>query len=241
MIPGASAHAGQIDLVMWLVHGLMAVLFVGWSAYFAWALWRFRRGRQPRADHAGAKGRFAFWTEVGVVVAEAALLVGLALPVWFARTSAEPEGPEPLVVRVVAEQFLWNMHYPGADGVFGATRLELIDPGINPVGLDRSSPGGRDDIVTLNDLHLPVDRPVVLRLSSKDVIHSFGVNAMRVKQDVIPGLLSPVWFTPTRTGRFEIACSQLCGIAHYRMRGLITVVSEQEFAAWLDEQAAQQR
>lgn len=237
MTPGASSHAADVDLIMWLVHGLMAVLFAGWGAYFLWVLWRFRQKRQPRANPEGAKGRLSFWVEAGVVGAEVALLVGLALPVWFRQTAAAPEGPEPLVVRVVAEQFLWNMHYPGPDGEFGQTSIDRIEPGINPIGLDRSSPFAADDVVTLNDLHLPVNRPVVIQLSSKDVIHSFGVNAMRVKQDAIPGLLSPIWFTPTELGQYEIACSQLCGIAHYRMRGLITVVPQNVFDAWIIDPA----
>jgi cytochrome c oxidase subunit 2 len=219
----------------------MLVLFVGWGAYFVWALWRFRSRRQPKADHAGAKGRVSFWVEAGVVLAESALLIGIALPVWFQQTAAQPEGAEPLVVRVIAEQFLWNVHYPGADGEFGDTAIGLVEPGINPIGLDRGSPAGADDIVTLNNLRLPLNRPVVIQLSSKDVIHSFGVHALRVKQDAIPGLLSPIWFTPSRTGVFEIACSQLCGIGHFRMRGLVTVLPEAEFDEWLAAEDARLR
>jgi cytochrome c oxidase subunit 2 len=235
----ASAHAAEIDRVLSLVHLLMLVLFAGWGAYFAWALVRFRARRQPRADYAGATGGFAKLTEIGVVIAEGVLLVGIALPLWFSRTSAQPDSANAVVVRVVAEQFVWNIHYPGADGRFGATSVSLVNAD-NPVGLDRSSPFGRDDLVVPNDLHLPVDRPVVIQLSSKDVIHSFGVPAMRVKQDAIPGLLAPVWFTPTATGRFDIGCSQLCGLGHYRMRGTAIVESEAEFAAFLASEAAVQ-
>lgn len=238
MIPGASAHAADVDLVLFLVHALMFVLFAGWGGYFLWALWRFRKSRQPRASHAGATGRFAFWTEVGIVAAEAALLIVIALPVWFQQTAAAPEASDRLVIRVVAEQYQWNMHYAGADGRFGETSVDLVDAATNPVGLDRSSPFGRDDIVLPGELHLPVNRPVTIQLSSKDVIHSFGVHAMRVKQDAIPGLLSPIWFTPTRTGTFEIACSQLCGLGHYRMRGVIVVESEADYAAWLAAEAS---
>ena len=238
--PQASAHAGQIDFVLTLVHVLMAVLFAGWAAYFVWALVRFRRRRQPHADHHGARGRVAFWIEVGVVVAESALLVGIALPLWWQRTAAQPTAPDALVVRVVAEQFVWNVHYAGADGQFGETSLTRIGPA-NPLGLDRTSPAGRDDVVVLNQLHLPLGRPVLVQLSSKDVIHSFGVPAMRVKQDAIPGLVAPVWFTPTLEGHFDIACSQLCGLAHYRMRGIVTVESAQAFARFLSDELAASR
>jgi cytochrome c oxidase subunit 2 len=239
LTPAASSHAGQIDFVMTLVHVLMLVLFVGWGLYFAWVLVRYRRARQPRANPAGARGRFAFGVEIGVVAAEVVLLVGFALPVWFARTMPRPDDPRAVVIRIVAEQFAWNVHYPGPDGRFGDTSIALITP-TNPLGLDRSSPSGRDDIVELSVLHLPVNRPVVIQLSSKDVIHSFGVPAMRVKQDVIPGLLTPVWFTPVREGEFDIACSQLCGLGHYRMRGVITVESEAAFQKFLADEAALQ-
>jgi cytochrome c oxidase subunit 2 len=233
--PQASAHAPDIDLVLTLVHWLMLILLVGWGAYFIWALVRFREGAKPAAP---SKGRWVVWTEVGVVLAEGALLVGIALPIWFRQTTASPDtNPPAVVVRVIAEQFAWNIHYPGADGRFGETRVNLVSS-TNPVGLDRASASGADDIVTLDDLHLPVNRPVVIQLSSKDVIHSFGVPAMRVKVDATPGLLSPVAFTPTLAGRFDIACSQLCGLGHFRMKGTITVESEAEYRAFLAAEAA---
>jgi cytochrome c oxidase subunit 2 len=233
----ASAHAAGIDGVMTLVHVLMLVLFAGWGAYFVWVLFRFRKGRQPQANPGGARGRFAFWVEVGVVVAEAVLLVVFALPLWFQRTSARPPEPGALVLRVVAEQFVWNVHYPGADGRFGETAIRLVST-TNPIGLDRTSPFGADDLVLLSDMHLPVNRPVLIQLSSKDVVHSFGVPAMRVKQDAIPGMVAPLWFTPTLEGQFDIACSQLCGLGHHRMRGSVTVESEAAYQKWLASEAA---
>jgi cytochrome c oxidase subunit 2 len=229
-----------IDLLMRLVHGLMLVLFAGWAIYFVYVLWRFRKRRQPRASYAGAKGTWAAGVEVGVIVAEGVLLVGFALPIWSSVTSAGPIEPNAVVVRVVAEQFVWNVHYPGADGEFGRTALDLITP-TNPLGLDRASPAGKDDVVLLSEMHLPVGRPVVVHLSSKDVIHSFGVHAFRVKQDAIPGTRSMVRFTPASTGEFEIACSQLCGVGHHRMRGVITVESEDAFRAFLAKEAAAQK
>jgi cytochrome c oxidase subunit 2 len=222
---------------MTLVHLLMLVLFVGWGTYFTFVLFRFRRARNPRANPDGARGRFALATEIGVVIAEAVLLVIFALPLWFDRTSAQPTTDGAVVIRVVAEQFAWNVHYPGADGRFGETKLSLVTP-TNPLGLDRQSPFGKDDIVLISQMHLPVNRPVIVQLSSKDVIHSFGVPAMRVKQDANPGVSTPVWFTPTMTGEFDIACSQLCGLGHYRMRGVITVESEEAFRKFLADEAA---
>jgi len=234
--PAASLHAADIDLVLTLVHVLMAVLFVGWGAYFVWVLVRFRRGRQPRANAAGAAGRWALGVEGGVVVVEALLLVVVALPIWYARMAPAAAAPDATVVRVVAEQFTWNVHYPGPDGEFGRTAVALVTPE-NPLGLDRSSPGGADDLVVQNQLHAPVNRLLIVRLSSKDVIHSFGVPAMRVKQDAIPGVMTPVSFTPTATGVFDVACSQLCGLAHFRMRARLTIESDSDFRRFLAEEA----
>jgi cytochrome c oxidase subunit 2 len=236
----ASTDAGQIDQLMGLVHWLMLALFVGWGAYFVWVLIRFRQSRQPRPNPEGARGRVSFGVEIAVIVAEAALLIVFALPLWFNRTAAQPSGPDAVVIRVVAEQFAWNVHYPGEDGRFGDTSLSLISA-TNPLGLDRRSPAGRDDIVDLNRIHLPVNRPAIVQLSSKDVIHSFGIPAMRVKRDAVPGMNAPVWFTPSAIGTFEVACSQLCGIAHFRMRATILVESESTFRQFLATEAAAQR
>lgn len=235
----ASAHAAEVDRIMVLVHWLMVALFIGWGTFFAYVLVRFRRSRNPRASYAGARGRFASVVEVGVLASEIALLAFFSIPFWSTNVDAEPthHGGGTVEVRVVAEQFAWNFHYPGADGQFGRTSITLVDPD-NPLGLDRRDAAARDDITTVNQLHLPVGRTAVLHLSSKDVIHSLGMPEMRVKQDAIPGVLQPVWFTPMRTGRWEIACSQLCGLAHYRMKAFYTIQTPDQFQAWLDEEAA---
>ncbi len=168
---------------------------------------------------------------------------------WAERADDAPTGDESVQVRVVAQQFAWNIWYPGADGVFGDQDLSLIDEASNPIALKREG-AGLDDIFTLNQLHLPVDRPAVIHLSSKDVIHSFNLPNMRIKQDAIPGLSIPLWFVPTKTTAqmreqtgnpdygYEIACAQLCGNSHYRMRGFLTIHTQEEFQAWLDEEAS---
>src|SRR5437667_11208640 len=111
----------------------------------------------------------------------------------------------------------------------------------NLIGLDRRDPNAKDDIVTSNQLNLPVDRPVLVHLSSQDVIHSFGLYEMRVKQDVIPGLSIPVWFIPNRIGQYEIACSQLCGLGHFRMRGFVTIQSAADSQKWFADQGKELR
>jgi cytochrome c oxidase subunit 2 len=236
----ASAHAAEIDQMTILVHWLMLVLFVGWGAFFIFVLFRFRKGANPRASYVGAKGKFAKSTEVLVAIVEIVLLIGYAIPAWATRVKAFPSESEALVVRVVGEQFSWNIHYPGPDGRFGRTDLAKVTAD-NPLGLDRTDPAAKDDITTINQLYLQVDRPVLVHLSSKDVIHSFGLIEMRVKQDAIPGMTMPVWFVPSRVGEYEISCSQLCGLGHFRMRGFITVQSDADFRKWFDDQQRELR
>lgn len=233
----ASTHAPDIDHMISLIHWLMLVLFVGWGAFFTYVLFRFRRGANPTASYAGTKGKLSKSIELAVVVAEVVLLLVYAIPAWAARVGAFPAEDEALVVRVIGEQFAWNVHYPGADGVFGPTDINLVAPD-NPIGIDRSGPNAADDIVAINQLSLPVDRTVLVHLSSKDVIHSFAIFEMRVKQDAIPGMTIPVWFIPNRIGEYEIACSQLCGLGHYRMRGFVSILSDTDFQSWLDGEAA---
>lgn len=232
----ASGHAPQVDLIMVIVHWMMLVLFVGWGAFFVYVLVRFRKSRQPAANYLGLRGRWSTWVEGGVLLAEVVLLAFFSVPAWSARVDALPSEREATVVRVVAEQFAWNAHYPGADQVFGRTAITLVGPD-NPLGLDREDPKGKDDITTINQLNLPVGKPVLVFLSSKDVVHSFGLPQMRVKQDAIPGIVQPVWFTPTATGEWDIACSQLCGLGHYRMKGVYAIQTRADFEAWLAEEA----
>jgi cytochrome c oxidase subunit 2 len=246
----ASTHAAEIDQMTILVHWLMLVLFVGWGAFFLFVLVRFRSGANPRASYTGAKGKISKGTEVAVAVVEVILLVVYAIPAWAKRVSAFPSENDQQVVhvRVVGEQFAWNIHYPGVDGRFGRTDVKLVSAD-NPLGLDRSDPSAKDDITTINQLTLPVNRPVLVHLSSKDVIHSFGLYEMRVKQDAVPGLDIPVWFIPNVTTEemrrklgkpdfeYEITCSQLCGLGHFRMRGFVNVKTEAEYQSFLADEA----
>ena len=233
----ASAHAGELDRFTAIVHWLMLVLFVGWGVFFVYTLVRFRQKRNAVADYAGVKSHFSSYTEIGVAVIEALLLIGFAIPAWAVRVNAFPVEAESTVVRVMGRQFEWWVHYPGPDGRFGRTDIRLVSP-TNGVGLDRSDPNAMDDVTTVNQLNLPTGKPVIIRLTSQDVIHSFGIMEMRVKQDAVPGFEIPVWFEPIETGNFEINCSQLCGLGHYRMRGFVTVQSEGEFSDWLAEELA---
>ena len=247
----ASTHGAQIDSLIGWTHIFMLVLFVGWIAFFAYVLIRFRKSRNPVASYPGVKSHASSYLEGGVLVVEMVLLFAFSIPLWAARVDHVPPDHEALIVQVTGEQFAWNVRYPGPDGKFGKTDIKLIDLQSNPLGVDREDAAAKDDVVTLNQLYLPVNRPVVIKLRSKDVIHSFGVPEFRVKQDAIPGLTIPVWFIPNvtteemraRKGKpefqYEIACAQLCGLGHYRMRGFVTVVSAEEFQKWMDERVAE--
>jgi len=231
----ASTHAGEIDEMIVLVHWLMAILFVGWGLFFLYVLFRFRRGANPKASYTGAKGKISKGLEVAVAIVEVVLLVFYAIPAWAKRVKAFPAENEAVVVKVVGEQFAWNVQYPGPDGKFGRTDIKLVAAD-NPLGLDRRDPDAKDDVTTINQLYLPVDRPVLVHLMSKDVIHSFGLYEMRVKQDAVPGMSIPVWFIPNRVGEYEITCSQLCGLGHFRMRGFVTVQNAADFQKWMSDQ-----
>jgi cytochrome c oxidase subunit 2 len=234
--PQAATHAAEIDQMTAVVHWLMLILFVGWGAFFVFVLFRFRKSANPRASYTGAKGKFAKSTEIAVAIFEAVLLLVYAIPAWAVRVDAFPTEEEAVVVRVTAEQFAWNIHYPGADRQFGRRDIKLITPD-NLIGLDRTDPNAKDDLVGINQLNLPVNRPALIHLSTKDVIHSFGSVEMRVKQDAVPGLEIPVWFIPSRVGDYELSCSQLCGLGHFRMKAFMSIQSEGDFQNWLAEQA----
>lgn len=192
--PLISEHGSSVDLLISLLHWFMLLLFIPWGVFMIYCLVRFRQRAGHRASYEPVKGKISKYAEIGVVLFEAILLVGLSIPVWAEYKNNPPEEADRLVIRVVAEQFQWNFHYAGPDGKFGRTDARLVDTASNPVGLDESDPDAADDVWTINDFHIPTGRDIYLRLTSKDVIHSFFIPSMRVKQDVIPGMEIPIWF-----------------------------------------------
>jgi len=233
----ASAHGYEIDFVIILVHLLMFLLLIGWGIFFVIALVKFNRRMNPKANYHGVKSHVSSYIEIGVIIAETLLLVGFSIPFWAKQVNAYPNREDVVEVKVIAEQFAWNVHYPGADGIFGAANVKFLDTQTNPLGLDPDDPNGKDDFTTINQLHLPIGKPAIIHLSSKDVIHSFALPIMRVKQDAIPGMSIPTWFTPTKSGESEIGCAQLCGIGHYRMRGQLFIHHQEEYNSWVERNA----
>jgi len=229
----ASKNGESVDALIVYVHWLMLALFIGWLAYFGYAVWRFRASRNPKANYAGVKNHTSNYIEFGVVLAEAVLLIGIAIPVWAKAVDHLPDAKDSTVIYVMAQQFAWNIRYAGPDGQFGRQDMKFVASD-NVFGVDPSDPNGKDDIQTLNEIHVPVGKPVIVYVSSKDVIHSFKIVAMRTCQDAIPGLRIPCWFTPTKIGRYQINCAQLCGNGHSAMTGGFLIVESQAyFDHWL--------
>jgi cytochrome c oxidase subunit 2 len=229
--------APAIDRIFYLVLWITGIAFVLVQGTLLWFVIRYRRqpGRRAAYTHGNSLVEI-IWTAV-----PAAILVWLAVEsqrVWSHVKGTPP--PAEVEVAVVAQQFAWNVHYPGADGAFGRTDLSLVDEVANPIGLDRNDPRAQDDLVTVNQLHLPVGRTVLIHLKSKDVLHSFFVPQFRMKLDAVPGLTGRLWVSATKTGSYEIACAELCGLGHFRMRGYLTVESPEAFTAWLAQTLAEQ-
>jgi len=240
----ASEHGQEVDNLIIYVHWLMIVLFVGWVAYFAYTLFRFHHTRNPKADYFGVRNHASNWIEGAVALVEGILLVAVAVPFWAKAVEKFPKESESTRIQVVAQQFAWNVRYPGKDGEFGKQDMEYVTSD-NVFGVDPKDPKGKDDIQTLNEIHVPLvkgadgnNKPVIIYISSKDVIHSFKVIALRVTQDAIPGMRIPIWFRPTTEGRFQINCAQLCGNGHSQMsNGFLVVESQEKFEKWLASKA----
>ena len=229
----ASEEGKGVDGLIIYVHLLMLVLFVGWLTYFAYTLWRFRRNRHPRADHLGVRSHTSSYLEVGVAGIEAALLIFIAIPLWARAVDKFPPESEATLVQVVAQQFNWNYRYPGRDATFGRQDMRFVSE-TNIFGVDPADAAGKDDVQLLNEMRVPVNKPVITYISSKDVIHSFKIPAMRVAQDAIPGMRIPIHFTPTKEGSYRIYCAQLCGNGHAAMaQGVLIVQSPAAYAEWL--------
>ena len=209
---GASTFAPKIDQLYWVILWITGFFFFLVQAGLLLFIlkYRFRPGQKAAYIH-GNTALEIIWT-----VIPALILLGLTIAsqkVWAEIRFPKDRPATVQEVRIQAEQFAWNIRYPGPDGQFDT----------------------EDDVVTLNQLHLPVGQPVLLKIQSKDVIHSFFVPQFRIKQDAVPGMTTQVWLQATRAGQFEILCAELCGLGHYRMRGFTTTESPEAFQAWLQE------
>lgn len=213
----------QFGWTLWIT----GIIFIAVQILLAWTVLRARRTRTASAPPTSHRGLEAGWS-----IATAALFLTLAAlgSRGWAKVPGPPPGKE--VIEVYAHQFAFNFRYPGPDHRFGRTGVGFIsDSGGNPLGIDPSDPDGKDDIVTAS-LRIPAGRDVLLLLHSRDVIHDFFVRELRTKQDIVPGMEIPLEIHVDRTGQYEIACAELCGLGHSQMRSLMTVMDAGAFDRW---------
>lgn len=227
-----ASNWGQLDATILITLVITGAVFVAVNLFVVVAILRFRHRDGHRAafepENRRLEGRLTLLTTVGIV---AMLAPGLYV---YSEMIAPPG--DAARVEVLGQQWQWRFRFPGADGRLGRTDTRFVGPD-NPFGLNPDDPAGRDDVlVDSPELHLPLGRPVLMLLRSRDVLHDFFVPQFRAKMDLVPGLVSRFWFTPTRAGRFEILCAELCGLAHYNMRGHVVVEDEAVFRTWLAAQ-----
>jgi cytochrome c oxidase subunit II len=229
-----ASNWSRIDDTINITFWVTGFVFVAVNLFMAYAIirYRHRKNSNMRATYDPENKKLELWLTVATTIGVAAMLAP-GLWVWAQFVDVPDDAME---VEAIGQQWHWSYRFPGADGEFGRVDARLISDD-NPFGMDPEDPLGQDDILVSDaQLHLPVDQPVKLWLRSKDVLHNFTVAQFRVKMDLVPGMMTHMWLTPTRTGRFELLCEELCGIAHHTMRGAVIVEEEDAFASWLASQ-----
>jgi len=227
-----ASNWGAVDTTIGITFIITGIVFVAVNLFMAYAIYRYRHSPDRRAHYEPENKKLELWL-TGVTAVGVAAMLAPGLIVWADFVDVPEEAD---IIEVVGQQWQWSFRFPGEDGTLGEVDSRYVGSD-NPFGMSPVDPAGADDILVFsNELHLPIDRPVKVNLRSKDVLHDFAVPQFRVKMDLVPGLVSYVWFTPTRTGKFDILCMELCGIAHYAMRGHVVVNEQEDFDNWLAQQ-----
>jgi len=228
-----ASNWGDIDLTIDITFWITGTVYVAVLFFVAYCLWRYRYDPKKQADYEPENSKLEWWLTGLTAVGVAALLIP-GLFVWNQYVTVPDDAVD---IEVVGQQWAWSYRTPGADGVMGTSDARLVD-GDNPFGLDPDDPNGQDDIlVAFDDLHLPIGQPVRVLLRSLDVLHDFYVPQFRAKMDLVPGMVTFFWFTPTAAGTYDILCAELCGEGHHIMRGLVVIEEESDYQAWLEEQS----
>ena len=227
-----ASNWGAIDTTISLTFWVTGFVFVAVNLFMAYAVFRFRHRSDSRASYEPENKKLEWWlfglTSVGV-----AAMLAPGLVVWAKFVDVPKDAAQ---VEAVGQQWQWMYRFPGKDGKLGAVHARFVNSG-NPFGMNPADPKGQDDILVANpELHLPIGKPVNMLLRSLDVLHNFSVAQIRVKMDLVPGMVTSAWFTPTRTGEFDLLCEELCGVGHFAMRGRIVVDEEAGFQKWLAAQ-----
>ncbi|HXZ81100.1 MAG TPA: cytochrome c oxidase subunit II [Terriglobales bacterium] len=239
--PLASATGGAIDAQFNRTFVAMGIVFIAAQVGLGLFVWKYRDQSGTKVEYSHGNTRLeVIWTAL-----TALLFLGLAAvgaQIWAAERFV-PAEPGAFQVEVTGMQFAWYFRYPGKDAKYGRTLAENIDPSAGSeaaIGLDTTDPAAKDDVVT-SVMVVPVNHQIDLTLRSVDVIHSFFVPAMRFKQDAVPGLMIHMHLTPAKEGDYEVACAELCGLGHYKMRAMMRVVSQSEFDNWMAQRIAEKQ
>jgi cytochrome c oxidase subunit 2 len=227
-----ASNWGYIDDTILITFWITGAVFIAVLFFTAYCIWRFRHKPGSRAAYEPESKKLEWWLTVLTAVGVMALL-SPGLVVWGQFVTVPDEATE---VEVVAQQWRWMYRFPGKDGVLGTSGPRFISSE-NPFGLNADDPNAKDDVLIEDaELRLPIDKPVKMMLRSIDVLHDFYVPQFRAKMDMVPGMVTYFWVTPTRTGTFDVLCFELCGIGHYDMRGTVVVEEDAAFQAWLAQQ-----
>ena len=232
-----ASNWGNIDSTIILTFWITGAVFVAICLFMAYCVWQYRYRPERKAEYKPEDKKLEFrltWlTALGVVA-----LLAPGLVVWNKYISVPDDA---LKIEVVAYQWGWNYRLPGDDGVLGKTSINLVSDE-NPYGLDPNDPNSKDDILVMDaDLHLKINQPVKVELRSFDVLHNFYVPQFRAKMDTLPGIITYYWFTPEKTGKFEILCAEYCDTGHYAMRGFVKVDDEKDYSDWLAKQTSYEK
>ncbi len=222
----------MIDLTLDITFWVCGIVFVAINLFMAYCVWKYRYREDARAEYEPENKKLEVWltaiTAIGVTV-----MLAPGLVVWADFVTPPDDADE---IEVASQQWHWTFRLPGEDGEFGAVESRYVSVD-NPFGMERDDPKGQDDVLIYSPtIHIPKDRPVRMWLRAKDVLHNFAVAQFRVKMDMVPGLVSYLWFTPTKAGNYEILCEELCGVGHHTMRGMVIVDEQEDYDEWLAQQ-----
>jgi cytochrome c oxidase subunit 2 len=232
-----SAHARTVDAQINWTFVVTGIVFILSHLALGWTLFKYGKKRSGPATYShGNNTMEVLWTSAAAVLFIGIVLLGTN--VW-ARVHMQPAPADAMQIELTGKQFAWNIRYPGPDGRFGAVDIRQVnDAAGNPIGIDAKDPAGRDD-VTFPNLVVPVNRAVQLTLRSQDVTHSFFVPELRLKQDAVPGMIIRIHFAAEKSGMYEIACAELCGLGHFKMRAFLDVREPAEYEKWMAERVAE--
>jgi len=227
-----ASNWGNIDDTIILTFWVTGAVFVAVCLFMAYCVWRYGYQKNRRAEYKPENAKLE-WALTIITTLGVIALLAPGLIVWNKFVTVPDDAVD---IEVMAQQWFWNYRLPGKDGILGTTDIRNITDE-NPFGINLDDQNGYDDIlIQADDLHILNNQPVKMNLRSIDVLHDFYVPQFRAKMDMVPGVVTYYWFTPIKTGNFEILCAEYCGTGHYAMRGRVLVDEEKDYQQWLNEQ-----